>query len=68
MRSNVIRMTYGIAECNCSRCGKYFIVAPYHMYKSKNKYFCSYTCYNAFLDEKEAKKQQGKKKGAGNEG
>ena len=66
MRSKVIRMTYGIPEAHCSRCGKYFIVAPYHLYKRKGKYFCSYTCYDKYLDEMEAKKHQGKRKETSN--
>lgn len=29
----------------CSVCGKHFIAAGLHMYKTKKGYQCSYTCY-----------------------
>lgn len=61
-----IRRTYGIPETHCSRCGKHFIVAPFHVYKRDTKYFCCYTCYNAYLNGIEAKKHQGKRKETSN--
>jgi hypothetical protein len=34
----------------CARCGKEFIAAPCHVYKHDAKIFCTYSCYNAFLN------------------
>ena len=42
---------YGIIEKKCARCGKTFIVAPQHIYKSNKKIYCSWTCYNHRKDE-----------------
>jgi hypothetical protein len=50
----------GIPEKDCARCGKRFVVQPFLVYKRPPKYFCSYTCYDTYLNEIEAKKQQGK--------
>lgn len=56
----------GIAEDNCARCGKHFIVQPLLVYKRADKRFCSYHCYDKYLDEVEAnKKKRGRR--AGNE-
>lgn len=38
----------------CSRCGKLFIIAPYHVYKLGSRVFCSYGCYTKACAEKEA--------------
>lgn len=43
----------------CPICGKNFIPAPLHIYRSKNKdnlIFCTYTCWNKYLNGKENKK------------
>lgn len=39
---------------NCSRCGKSFVRAPYHVYVLPGKIYCSYTCWMRARDEKEA--------------
>ena len=46
----------GIREAKCSRCGKIYIQQPYHVYKHNKKYFCGWTCYNAYLNEIDSKK------------
>lgn len=46
----------------CGRCGKEFIAAPLHSYKYDGKIYCTYTCYNAFLNEIEAEKLSKAKK------
>ena len=33
-------------ENKCPRCGKKFIPAPYHIYKSGKRRYCSWTCFN----------------------
>lgn len=33
-------------EIKCPRCGKSFIPAPYHIYKSGKRLYCSWTCFN----------------------
>ena len=62
-----MRKGYGIVEATCRRCGKKFIVEPFHIYKRGKLLFCRYNCYNAYLNEVDANKHQGKKKGDRNE-
>jgi hypothetical protein len=53
----------GIAEADYPRCGKHFVVQPLLVYKRGDKRFCSYHCYDHYLDEVEAnKKKRGRKK------
>ena len=33
-------------EDKCPRCGKNFITAPFHIYKDKKGFYCSWTCFN----------------------
>ena len=33
-------------QAECAKCGKTFTPAPYHVFKSNNKYYCKWTCYN----------------------
>lgn len=35
----------------CEKCGKEFIPAPQHIFKSNGKYYCKWTCYNHRNDE-----------------
>ena len=42
-------------ERECSRCGKKFIIAPYHVYKLGRRVYCSYGCYRPAKEEAEAK-------------
>lgn len=44
-----------LKEARCPVCGRIFVPAPYHVYKSKDAYFCRYNCYNKFLTEKESR-------------
>jgi uncharacterized Zn finger protein (UPF0148 family) len=44
-----------IIEHNCPKCGKKFIIAPFHVYKHNGTVFCSYGCYNSYLTEIEEK-------------
>ena len=48
-------------EKKCAKCGKNFIVQPYHRFKTvgkKTKYFCTWTCY-IHRDDKKEKKDEG---------
>lgn len=49
-----------LIENQCNECGRNFIPAPYHVYKKGNKIFCSYSCYDSFLREKERRAEQSK--------
>lgn len=40
-----------LTEKKCAKCGKTFIAAPYHVYKTNRKWYCSWTCYNHRNDE-----------------
>jgi hypothetical protein len=52
----------GIAEADCPRCGKHFVVQPLLVYKRGDKRFCSYHCYDHYLTEIESqKKKRGRK-------
>lgn len=44
-----------IKEKKCPVCGKSFIPAPYHIYKSKNRMVCSYHCQLASEEKREKK-------------
>lgn len=44
-------------ELICCECGKLFIPAAQHKFKSGSKWFCKWTCYNAFKKRKEQKKK-----------
>ena len=35
-----------IIETDCVKCGKKFVPAPYHVYKTWKGYYCSWSCYN----------------------
>ena len=52
----------GIAEDNCARCGKSFVVQPLLVYKRGDKRFFSYHCYNDYLNEWEANKKKRERK------
>ena len=53
----------GFYERKCARCGKVFIKQPFHVYKHKEKWFCSYHCYDEHLNEYEQNiKKRGRKK------
>ena len=52
----------GILEDYCARCGKRFVVQPFLVYKKGRKRFCSYHCYNDYLNEVESKRGQGRKR------
>ena len=43
-------------ELKCPGCGKGFIPAPYHVYRTSTKIYCSWTCYNHRNDKKRDKK------------
>ena len=62
MKNTNVRYKDGIAETDCSYCGKTFVVQPLLVYKRGDKRFCSYHCYDHYLNEIEAKK---KKRGEG---
>ena len=48
-----------ITDTKCSRCGKMFIPGAEHLYKIGDRLiFCSYTCYDHHLTEKEAKENK----------
>ena len=57
-----MRYQDGIGEDYCARCGKNFVVQPLLVYRRADKRFCSYHCYDHYLNEIEAKK---KKRGEG---
>lgn len=62
MKNTKVRYKYGIPEADCARCGKSFVVQPLLVYKRGDKHFCSYHCYDHYLDEVDAnKKKRGKK-------
>lgn len=44
-----------ITDTKCSRCGKNFIPGAEHLYRAGELIFCSYTCYDKHLTEKENK-------------
>lgn len=44
-----------LIERRCPVCRRLFVPAPYHVYKHSEKMFCSYSCYNSFLNKKEQK-------------
>ena len=46
----------------CARCGKKFIIAPYHIYKLGRRVYCSYGCYRPAKEEAEAKADERKAK------
>lgn len=33
-------------ERKCAKCGKLFIAAPFHVFRSNSKWYCKWTCYN----------------------
>lgn len=37
----------------CKKCGREFVVAPYHRFKDNKKYYCKWSCYNHRHDEEE---------------
>jgi hypothetical protein len=37
---------YFLKMKHCKKCGKEFLPAPLHIYKTNSKYYCSWTCYN----------------------
>ena len=41
-----------IVEMKCPKCGRNFIPAPMHVFKTKTKVYCSWTCYNHRDDKK----------------
>lgn len=47
-----------LIERRCSRCGRIFVPAPYHIYKKAEKVFCSWSCYNSFYNEREQCKKR----------
>lgn len=51
-----------IPEKKCAKCGKNFIVAPYHVFHKNKKYYCSWTCYNHRNDKTEEKKNDNRQK------
>lgn len=51
----------GIKEEKCYRCGKIYVEQPAHIFKKDAKHFCCWTCYNAHLNEIEAKKKGGRR-------
>lgn len=61
-RSKELYKTDGIHEAHCSRCKKLFVVQPFLVYKRGNKRFCSYHCYNDYLNEVESKRGRGRKR------
>jgi hypothetical protein len=48
-------------ERNCSRCGKNFIPAPYHIYVDGESCYCSWTCYNHRKDKTQKPKKESRK-------
>ena len=42
-----------IKTVKCEKCGKEFVPAPLHIYKSGRKLYCSWTCYNHRKDTTE---------------
>jgi hypothetical protein len=57
----------GIAEADCPRCGKHFVVQPLLVYKRGDKRFCSYHCYDHYLTEIESQKKKRGRKAVRNE-
>ena len=45
------------SERKCAKCGKNFIVQPYHRYIANDKYYCTWTCFNHRNDKKEKEKK-----------
>ncbi len=43
-----------IHERKCARCGRIFIVAPFHAYKDGVRLYCTYSCYMRAKEDKEA--------------
>ena len=41
-----------LREKKCKKCGKCFLPAPMHIYKVRQNYYCSWTCY-LHRDDKE---------------
>lgn len=46
-----------LIERRCSRCGRIFVPAPYRIYQQHGRVFCSWSCYNSFLNEREQSKR-----------
>ena len=58
-RKRRIGETMNLIDRICPICGKNFIPAPLHIYKVQEKetlVFCSYTCWNKYLDKHERKR------------
>lgn len=54
MRGN--KFSWGIlAEKKCTKCGKWFIPARYHIYRKHSAWYCSWTCY-LHRNDREVKK------------
>lgn len=41
-----------MTEVKCPKCGKNFIPAPMHVYRTETRIFCSWTCYLHRNDKK----------------
>ena len=37
----------------CFVCGKNFIAAPYHIYRERGKWFCTYHCKQIYIRQRE---------------
>ena len=48
---------YGIKTVICKKCGKAFILAPYHRFREGSDYYCKWTCYNHRKDKPEEVKK-----------
>jgi hypothetical protein len=46
----------GINEATCKMCGKVFIITDEWVYKRGVKKFCSWHCFNGYLNEIKTKK------------
>lgn len=47
----------------CYECKKKFLPAPYHIYRDERKWFCKWTCYNAYKKRQEqGEEKKGSKK------
>lgn len=60
-------MSHSMKEQKCPHCGKIFIAAPFHIYKTEGKnemtiLFCSYTCKLRYTEQIEAQREKENKK------
>ena len=44
-------MSQILRTARCGKCGKEFVPAPYHVFKTHRRYYCTWSCYNHRKDK-----------------